>query len=253
MKWKLILFMALVLSLIVWGSSEVVATAEPLSIKSVQNGTLTPAAATTNVIINSVNTSQALVNCYYRTSASAPNQVPTCRLTNATYLNITTGGATSGTIVTWYIVEFASGANIQRGANFGETGITAEYVWQVIELSNASVQSGGTAISGVRSAAAVINAVNLSNAFLVFSVEAASASGGTESEYYVEGNFSNTTGILFKRESATNSANVSWFAVSVTNATVQPTTHLAATTQVNLYNTTLQTVNFSNAAPFISR
>jgi len=307
MKWKLILFMALVLSLIVWGSSEVVATAEPLSIKSVQNGTLTPAAATTNVIINSVNTSQALVNCYYRTSASAPNQVPTCRLTNATYLNITTGGATSGTIVTWYIVEFASGANIQRGEKFwgtgtasenitinsvnlsatfvilmsrastttttideervaranmtnstnlyirrGETGITAEYVWQVIELSNASVQSGDTAISGVRSAAAVINAVNLSNTFLVFSVEAASASGGTESEYYVEGNFSNTTGILFKRESATNSANVSWFAVSVTNATVQPTTHLAATTQVNLYNTTLQTVNFSNAAPFIS-
>src|SRR3989344_3817573 len=152
--------------------------------------------------------------------------------------------------------ERVARANMTNSTNLyirrGETGITAEYVWQVIELSNASVQSGDTAISGVRSAAAVINAVNLSNTFLVFSVEAASASGGTESEYYVEGNFSNTTGILFKRESATNSANVSWFAVSVTNATVQPTTHLAATTQVNLYNTTLQTVNFSNAAPFIS-
>ena len=309
MKWKLILFMALVLSLIVWETSFV--HAQPsgdLSVKSVQNGTLTVAAATTNVIINSVDTTQAFVNCYFRTTASAPNQVPTCRLTNATYLNVTTGGATANTIVSWYVVEFVSGASIQRGETFwgtgtasqnititsvnlsatfvtlhsrastttttideqrvsranltnstnlyirrGETGIASVNVWQVIELNNVSVQSGDTKIiDGTRTAAAVINAVNLSNTFLVFSREAEPTANGFEPEYYVEGNFSNTTGILFKKEGNNNNSNISWFAVSVIGATVQATTHLAATTQLNLYNTTLKTINFSNTAPFIS-
>ena len=306
MKNKLILFLSLIF-LILYTIN--IISAQPsgsLSIKSIQNGTLTLGTNPTNVGINSVNMSQTFTICYWGTTSSNANQAVTCNLTSSTNLRVQAGIAGAAIVVSWFAVEFESGASVQRGNTSWatatasqnitissvnltktfvivgtnttstsqtideqritravltnstnlqlirvETGIAVNTFWQVVELNNVTVQNGTTTLSSAASATASINSVNTSDTFLVFSTSGAAATNGVDAEYYVRGRFVDPTTINFSRASATNSATVSWFAVSVDGAKVQNGTSTAATTQVNLYSV-LNAINLSRASAFLS-
>jgi len=86
-------------------------------IKNVQTGTITMNPATRTVAITLVDTAKTFVVCQGDSggAGSNPTLLPTCELTNATTLTITTHVADAAITVRWYVVEFWSGVTVQRG------------------------------------------------------------------------------------------------------------------------------------------
>jgi len=96
---------------------------------NVQSGTQAMGgSASVDVAITAVNLSRSFAICYFMTSSSNPQSVPTCQLTSTTNLQIRTGAALSVTTVSWYVVQFASGATVQRGSHNMASGDTTNNV-----------------------------------------------------------------------------------------------------------------------------
>lgn len=90
-------------------------TAIPARIGSVQTGQVAMTAALRTATINSVDLTRAFIFCSYRTDSSNMSNVPTCQLSASNQVTVQ-GGVNANFIVRFFVVEFASGARVQRGA-----------------------------------------------------------------------------------------------------------------------------------------
>lgn len=87
---------------------------------SLQSGTVTiggtnPLAVT---LTPSVDPTKSYAYCNFRMNNSAANRATTCQIAaNGTTINIQSGNSGSGTVVNWYVIQFSTGALVQRGSN----------------------------------------------------------------------------------------------------------------------------------------
>ncbi|GEM_PF-1555223 len=87
---------------------------------SLQSGTVTiggtnPLAVT---LTPSVDPAKSYAYCNFRMNNSAANRATTCQIAaNGTTIDIQSGNSGSGTVVNWYVIEFSTGALVQRGSN----------------------------------------------------------------------------------------------------------------------------------------
>lgn len=102
----------------------------------------------------------------------------------------------------------------------GQGGTALSVAWQVIEMNDASVQSGLTSIvDGVSSNTAGITAVDPTKSFLVFSRRAASNVAGVEGRYQVRGELTNGTTLTFTRARNQRQIDIAWFVVTLNDGT----------------------------------
>ncbi|MCE9598691.1 MAG: hypothetical protein K8S54_12040 [Spirochaetia bacterium] len=284
-------------------------------VNQIQSGLINMTSATTNVAVNSVDTTKAMAFCYFRTTASEPACVPTCELASPTQITVQTGGNSTNYFAQWYLIEFASGALVQRGSftftgGVNTTNITlgssvdatksfvlltarmpstdhtldAERLvratitgpttltltrnansainitahWQVVQLQDASVQSGTTTIgAGASSSNVAISSVDLAKSFLFFNTAAPTGIGGFEERYTVRGRYSSSTGLTFTRASTTSSVDVSYFAVQMNDASSTQSGTLATSSfpspnTATVMNATLTSVTPATAVAVIS-
>lgn len=113
--------LALMLTGTAAGSSATSTSNNPVN--QIQSGLINMTSATTNVVVNSVDTSKSMAFCYFRTTASEPACVPTCELVSPTQLTVQTGGNSTNYFAQWYLIEFGAGALIQRGNFTFTTGV----------------------------------------------------------------------------------------------------------------------------------
>jgi len=111
---------------------------------------------------------------------------------------------------------------IKRGATESDCDAYAE--WQVIEYEGANVQKGNTTfLSGDLVKISKIDAVNLTESFLVFNLLAEGTDPGLDSNM-ISGNFTNSSGIAFQRfldAGTLNDRVIVWYVVSIPKANVQ--------------------------------
>ncbi len=118
-----------------------------------------------------------------------------------------------------------------------ETGTAVSVAWQVIQIQNASVQSGLTTIAnGSATATAAITAVDTAKTFVVFTRRAATATNGRDGRYQVRGELTNATTLTFTRSGTSDALEIAWFAVTLNDGTTVQrgvSTAAAGATQVD--------------------
>ena len=187
-----------------------------LSIKSLQNGSVTLSANPTTVTINAVNMSQAFTACWFGTTASAANSVATCNLTSSTSLVVQAG--TTGAVVGWYVIEFESGANVQRG----------EVAWAT-----------STATQNIP-----INSVDLTKTFVLIGTRTTSTSATIDEQRVTRAILTNSTNLQLTRVETGIAVTHVWQVIELNNVTVQNgTTTLSAVTSATA---AINSVNLSN-------
>ena len=94
---------------------------------SFQSGNLTVSSSSQAITLTTtVDSTKAFVICNSKYANSSTNNFITCQLNTAgTQVTIQTGGGGASTVVDWYVMEYSSGAMVQRGAtNFATTDFT---------------------------------------------------------------------------------------------------------------------------------
>jgi len=163
---------------------------------TVQSGTTTLSATTTNVAISTVDRSKTFVTSTIRTAGTVSSQWFT-----RAYL-------TSSTNLQLYIVN-----------RFGSTTVS----WYVVEWEGATVQYGATNIANGSSVLNVaISTIDPETTVLLYNYATENPDGG----YYTHsvmtrGYFTSTTNIEFRRGSTYKFVALSWFAISHPNISVQ--------------------------------
>lgn len=118
-----------------------------------------------------------------------------------------------------------------------ETGPAISVAWQVIQIQDASVQSGLTTINnGAATATAVVTSVDTTKTFVVFTRRAAAATNGREGRYQARGELTNATTLTFTRSGTSDALEIAWFAVTLNDGTTVQrgvATAAAGTTQVD--------------------
>ncbi len=133
------------------------------------------------------------------------------------------------------------------------TGTALTVAWQVVQMEGASVQRGLTTIAAAASSAtAAIGSVTTGASFLVMSRRGAVASAGIETQYQGRGEISNGTTLTFSRDSTTNSVEVAWEVVTLSDGTSVQRGAAAAATTETILNATLSAVVLAQSVPFIS-
>jgi hypothetical protein len=101
-----------------------------------------------------------------------------------------------------------------------ETGRAVTVAWQVIQMQDATVQSGLTTINNnSTTATATIGAVDVTRTFLVFSRRAENSINGREGRYQVRGELTNATTLTFTRAGDSDDVDIAWFAVTLNDGT----------------------------------
>ncbi|MCB1191367.1 MAG: hypothetical protein KDK90_13060, partial [Leptospiraceae bacterium] len=258
-----------------------------------QSGTDTMSSTTLTKSITQVDPTKSFVYCNFMYGNSGAEYATTCQL-DGTGSNVIlkTNNNTTNTTVNWYVVEFATGATVQRGSynmssgttthnqsitavttsktfviaytrmnnssatiderrtvmaqltsatnlelSRNESGTAVDIEWQVIQLDGANVQSGQMTLNS-STGTATITTVDLASSFLLFNYKAASAVNGDEIKYYTRGTLTDSTTVTFNRKSNTNSVDVSWFVITMTDGTkVQKGTKNVTTTDVTVTDT----------------
>lgn len=90
-------------------------TSIPARIGSVQTGQVAMTATTRTASVTAVDLTRSFIFCNYRTDSSNMNNVPTCQLSASDQVTVQ-GGVNANFIVRYFVIEFASGARVQRGA-----------------------------------------------------------------------------------------------------------------------------------------
>jgi hypothetical protein len=125
--------------------------------------------------------------------------------------------------------------------------VNVDVHWQVVQLSDTTVQSGTLTIgAGSSTSTAAISPVNLSKSFIFFNTRADAASGGFEEEYLVRASFADSSTVSFSRGASNNTVDVSYFAVQMNDAS-QVQAGSAATSSFAAPNTTTQMTSALNA------
>ncbi len=168
--------------------------AEFTSGATVQRGTLTPMTGTThNVTISSVDLAKAVPIISYAKAGSTfgEDDFVKAKLTSATNLELTRVGGADGTVE-----------------------------WQVVEFTNAAVQSGDVAFgAGESSKTDTLTAVDTAKSWLVHSYSSASGTSADIGQKLVRGVVTNTTTLTFDRDNTGQTADLTWYLVEFTDAT----------------------------------
>jgi len=165
-------------------------------IKTVQTGTITMNPATRTVAITLVDTAKTFVVCQGDSggAGSNPTLLPTCELTNATTLTITTHVADAAITVRWYVVEFLSGVTVQRGL----------------------AVPAGTATFNV-----AIAAVNLAKTFVLITQRANTATQTIDEQWTTRAQLTTTTNLQLTRLETGAALTVAWQVIQIESAVVQ--------------------------------
>ncbi|MBI5867790.1 MAG: hypothetical protein HZB43_05815 [candidate division Zixibacteria bacterium] len=204
---------------------------EFLSGVSVQRGTaaFSTAATTVNVTITSANLAESFV------------------------LVSVAANSASGTIDEQWTVRAQLTTSTNLALTRNESGIALDVYWQVVSYTGASVQRGLTTIaSGASSATATITSVNLAKSFLVMSGRGAAATNGIEAQYSVRGRITTATQLTFDRISTTNTADVAWEVVTLTDASTVQSGTIAVGSTLTTGSATLTPVVIANTATLIN-
>lgn len=115
--------------------------------------------------------------------------------------------------------------NLELSRN--ETGTALTVAWQVIQIQDATVQSGlTTLLEGNVAVTAAIGAVDMTKTFVVFSRRGATVAAGIEGRYQVRGELTNATTLTFTRAvnnavgGGNNDVEIAWFAVTLNDGTI---------------------------------
>ncbi len=115
-------------------------------------------------------------------------------------------------------VHFTSNTNLRLERQVS-TSMNVTVEWQVIQMNGANVQSGFSTISnGNLTTTANLNPVNTGKTFLFFSSSGSSV-GGFETHLYTRGTVTNSTTLTFTRRGTSQSVQITWFAVEMTDGT----------------------------------
>jgi len=169
-------------------------------IKSVQTGTVTMGTVTQSVAITSVTPAKAFVIC--QESASNGSQASdrvTCELNAATTLTITIGVADATVAVRWYVVEFLSGASVQRGL--------------------VPTATFGTAVATVN--VTLATAVDLTQAFPLMTATTATTNRTIDEEVTPTAELTTSTNLRLTRSQTGDSIAVAWQVVQIESTSVQ--------------------------------
>jgi hypothetical protein len=121
----------------------------------------------------------------------------------------------------------------------GPVACNVTAAWQVVQLADASVQSGEFSMT-TASASQTITPVNLSKSFVMFSHSPNAAAGGIEGDYMIAPSLADETTLSFFRNSSTSTIDVSWHVIQmldetfVQHGTTTDTTYPAAPKDITL-------------------
>ncbi|MBE7439779.1 MAG: hypothetical protein HS115_15080 [Spirochaetales bacterium] len=163
---------------------------------NVQSGTQAMGgSASVDVAITAVNLSRSFALCYFMTGSSNPQTVPTCQLTSTTNLQIRTGAALSATTVSWYVVQFASGAAVQR---------------------NSLNMASGDSTSNV-----TITSVDTTKAFVIVYARMNDSSVGNDERRTVKARLTSSTNLEISRRESGSAIDIEWQVVELDGASVK--------------------------------
>jgi len=172
----------------------------PLVAGGVQTGlvTITNVGDNPNIVTlaTPVDITKSFVMCYFTTGSSGINHVPTCQITASNQITIRTGlGDGSAVTIRYYLLEFASGAVVQRGSfNMG----------------------AGTSFTDVP-----VTAVDLSKSFLIAYARTTGVGSNNDEERLIRAQFTSTTNARFTRGETGVALDIEWQAIQLDGAQVQ--------------------------------
>jgi hypothetical protein len=136
----------------------------------------------------------------------------------------------------WTIrARLSSPTNLELSRNREGGADDVLVAWQVIQMQDATVQSGTTAITNNNTFVSVpITAVDTSKTFVVFTRRAENGINGREGRYQVRGELTNATTLTFTRAGNSDDVDIAWFAVTLNDGT---TVQRGTTTLANNNNT----------------
>lgn len=170
--------------------------AAPARIGTVQTGLATMTASTQTIAITSVNVAQSYVVCSFRTDSSNMSNFPTCQLAAADQVVVRSGAANANLVVRYYVVEFASGASVQRGSS--------------------------SMAAGVASSSVAFESVNTARSFPIVYSRSATLAQNIDEERAVGASFSSSASLDFTRSQSTTAAiDIEWQVVQFGGANVQ--------------------------------
>ena len=186
-------------------------------LKAVQTGTVTMDATTKTATITAVDMTKSFVKCFHSQSSSSPAYMPACELTSSTQITVTTETAISQT-VQWYLVEFSSGATVQRGST--------------------------TMGAGVSQSDITITALDTAKTF-VLEETAANVARAEQARQTIRAHLTSTTNLRLDRNETGSVARVKWQVVTLEGASVQ--SGLKTVTGVISDTVTVSAVTMSNS------
>ncbi len=188
---------------------------------SVQRGSTTLGATTTDVPISSVALSRSFVLMNSRVSGSTfgSSDFPRAQLTSPTNLRLSVESSSSN-VVKWQVIQY-NDANVQRG--------TASFA------------------SGDSSKTATVSTVDTTQAWLVYSNTTAAGSANNIGQKLVRGLITNATTLTFDRSSTGQTLDVAWELVEFTDATSVQHASAAFASADTTQNVTITAVDPSRA------
>ncbi len=168
----------------------------PARIGTIQTGQTAMAASTQTIAITPVNLAQSYVVCSFRTNSSNMSNFPTCQLAAADQVVVRSGAANANLVVRYYVVEFASGASVQRGSS--------------------------SMAAGVASSSVAFESVNTARSFPIVYSRSATLAQNIDEERAVGASFSSSASLDFTRSQSTTAAiDIEWQVVQFGGANVQ--------------------------------
>jgi TolB-like protein len=172
-------------------------------IASVQNPSATMTTTPVFATISPVDATRTLVLCDFRTPDSGAANMPTCELTDATSLTITTGRTDINLIVAIQVIEFSGPVRVQRGV---ESFTTSDSFRDV-----------------------TISSIDRAKTFAVVSRRSSYTFNNADSDYAVTAELTGATTLRLTRNVAgTGTLDVAWQVIEIEGASVQ-----SGTTTIN--------------------
>lgn len=168
----------------------------PLVSGGVQTNLVVTAAASFNDAITAVDMSKAFVMCTFSAGLSAMDNVPTCQISSTTQVTIANGGGGATVSTRYYVMEFASGANVQRGSQAFASGDTTQNV------------TLGTA-------------ADTSKSFVIAYARSSSSSSNADEQRLVRARLTSSTNLELTRGESGSTLTVEWQVVELDGANVQ--------------------------------
>lgn len=164
-------------------------------VKRVLSGNTIMDNLTKTATIDAVDMARSFVLCYGRTSSSSHNFSYTCQLASSTEVTLSVG-AINNQVIHWYVVEFASGASVQRGT---------------IDPTTTTALDGNIGI----------NPIDTSKSFPIITSRTTDASRDKDEQRLLRGYFINSSNLNLSRSENGIAISLEWQVVSLDGANVK--------------------------------